>query len=88
MTAFDQEGDWVYIATRRWRIRQKVSLEGSLDPRIIEIDYAWWFPEEDPSKLYGWQNSNVNILTDNKPPYNREMGSPNMRGILCKVYKE
>ena len=83
-----EEGDWVYIATRRGRIRQKVSLEGSLDPRIIEIDYAWWFPEEDPSKMYGWQESNINILTDNKPPYNREMGSPNMRGIFCKVYKE
>jgi anaerobic selenocysteine-containing dehydrogenase len=82
------EGDWAYIATCRGRIRQKASLEESLDPRIIEIAYAWWFPEEEPAKMFGWQRSNINILTDNKPPYNREMGSPNMRGILCKVYKD
>jgi hypothetical protein len=31
--------------------------------------------------------SNMNVLTDDKPPYNREMGSTNLRSGLCKVYK-
>jgi hypothetical protein len=26
-------------------------------------------------------------MTDDKPPYNREIGSANLRGILCKVYR-
>jgi len=30
----------------------------------------------------------VNVLTDNRPPFNPEIGSPNLRGISCKVYKE
>lgn len=81
------EGDWVYIETRRGRIKQRVKLEPKLDPRVIEVDYAWWFPERGPSELYGWAESNINLLTDDELPYNREMGSANLRGILCRVYR-
>ena len=43
--------------------------------------------EDGPAELFGWAKSNVNILTDDQPPFNREMGSANLRGILCKVSK-
>ncbi|MFC2019522.1 molybdopterin-dependent oxidoreductase, partial [Chloroflexota bacterium] len=82
------DGDWVYIETMRGRIRQRARLDADLDPRVVHADYAWWFPEKGANGLYGWAESNINILTDDKLPYNREMGSPNMRGIFCKVYKE
>jgi anaerobic selenocysteine-containing dehydrogenase len=82
-----KEDDWAYIATRRGKIKQKVSFNKALDPRVIEADYAWWFPEKGKSTLYGWEESNLNILTNDKPPYNREMGSTNVRGFSCKVYK-
>jgi anaerobic selenocysteine-containing dehydrogenase len=82
-----KEGDWVYIETKRGRIRQKAALTASIDPRIVGVDYGWWFPEKGVSELYGWSESNVNILTNDKPPFNREMGSSNLRGFLCKVYK-
>jgi hypothetical protein len=52
------------------------------------VDYAWWFPERGAEDLYGWSESNINILTDHGPPYSRELGTPNLRGMLCKVYKE
>lgn len=81
------EGDWVYIETKRGRIKQKASLSTGIDMRVVVVDYAWWFPEEGSSSLYGWAKSNINILTDSKPPYSRELGSGNLRGILCKVYK-
>jgi anaerobic selenocysteine-containing dehydrogenase len=83
-----KEGDWAFIATRRGRIKQKVNFDESLDPRVVEVDYAWWFPEAEASTLYSWNESNINILTDDGPSYSREMGSPNMRGIFCKVYKD
>ena len=79
--------DWVYIETKRGRIKQKVVLTTNIDPRVVGVDYAWWFPERGASDSYGWAESNVNILTDDKPPYNREVGSTNLRGMLCKVYK-
>jgi anaerobic selenocysteine-containing dehydrogenase len=82
-----REGEWVCIETKRGRIKQKASLTTSVDPRVVAVDYGWWFPEKGSSELYGWKESNINILTNNKPPYNCEMGSVNFRGIVCKVYK-
>jgi len=82
-----EDGDWVYIETKRGKIRQKAALTTGLDPRVIMTDYDWWFPEKGASELYGWAESNINILTDDKPPYNHEMGSTNLRGVLCKIYK-
>ena len=82
-----KHGDWVHIETKRGRIKQKATLSTSIDPRVVGVDYAWWFPEKAASDLYGWAESNINILTDDRPPYSREIGSPNLRGILCKIYK-
>ena len=82
-----KEGDIVYIETRRGRIKQKAILVDSLDPRVVVVDHDWWFPEKGAAELYGWAEANTNILTDNNPPFNPEMGSTNLRGILCKVYK-
>jgi anaerobic selenocysteine-containing dehydrogenase len=81
------DGDPVHIETSRGRIKQKAVLTNGLDPRVVVADYDWWFPEKGPADLYGWAESNINILTDSDPPYNREMGSTNLRGILCRVYK-
>jgi len=82
-----KDGDWVYVETKRGKIRQKALLTTDIDPRVVIVDFAWWFPERGTADLYGWAESNINILTDNKPPYNREMGSPNLRGMVCRVYK-
>ena len=83
-----EDGDWVRIATRRGAIGQQARLRKSLDPRVVEVDYAWWFPEDDPGGLYAWDRSNINILMDNRPPFSKEMGTPSMRGILCKILKD
>lgn len=82
-----REGDWAYIETKRGRIKQKAKITQDLDPRVVEVDYGWWFPEKGVSSLYGWSEANVNVLTDNKPPYSPETGATTLRGILCKVYK-
>lgn len=80
-------GDMVYIETKRGRIKQRAVLTESIDPRVIGVSYAWWFPEQGVESLHGWQESNINILTASEPPYNPEIGSTNLRGILCRVYK-
>jgi anaerobic selenocysteine-containing dehydrogenase len=81
------DGDWAFIETKRGRIKQKVVITDKLDPRVVIADYSWWFPEKGISDLYGWAESNLNVLTDNGPPYNAELGTVNLRGILCKVYR-
>ena len=80
-------GDTVYIETKRGRIKQTAFLSEDVDSRVVLVDYGWWFPESDVAGLYDWDKANINILTDDQPPFGRELGSPNMRGIMCKVFK-
>jgi anaerobic selenocysteine-containing dehydrogenase len=81
------EGDWVYIETEQGRIRQRLCLNADLDPRVVVAAYGWWFPEAGASKLYGWREANVNVLTDSMPPYDPAVGSTNLRGIPCRLSK-
>jgi len=81
------DDDWVYIETRRGRITQRARLTADIDSRLVVADYGWWFPEDGPDELYGWAKSNVNVLTDDQPPSSREIGSPNLRGMVCRVVK-
>ena len=83
-----RDGDLVYIETQRGRIQQRATITEGIDPRVVNVRYAWWFPEQGIETLHGWRESNINILTDSAPPYNPEVGSTNLRGILCRVYKE
>lgn len=83
-----KEGDEVYIETKRGRIKQKATLTDWIDPRVVEVAYGWWYPERKLSEdLYGWAESNINILTEDGPPYNPEMGSTTLRGFCCRIYK-
>ena len=81
------EGDQVYIENRRGKIKQIATLSEEVDPRVVSVAYGWWFPEKGASGQYGWDEANINILTDDSPPYSPEIGSPAMRGFLCKVYR-
>ena len=82
-----QEGDTVFIETPWGRIQQKAHLCDCLHPRVVGVDYAWWFPERGAKNGFGWQVANVNLLTDDTPPFNPELGSTNLRGGLCRVTK-
>ena len=82
-----KDGDWVSIETKRGKIKQKASLSAGVDKRVVVLDHAWWFPERGETELFGWADSNYNVLTNDKTPFNREMGSFDIRGLACKVYK-
>lgn len=81
------DNDSVYIENKRGRIKQTAVLTTTVDPRVINVAYGWWFPEKGATGKFGWDESNINVLTDDSPPYSPEIGSPTMRGFLCKVYK-
>jgi anaerobic selenocysteine-containing dehydrogenase len=79
-----ENGDWVVIETRRGRIRQKAKLTTGIDPRVVHAEHGWWYPEvTDPE--HGVWMSNVNVLTDNQPPYDPAMGTYQLRGLLCRI---
>ncbi|MGB7542952.1 MAG: molybdopterin dinucleotide binding domain-containing protein, partial [Burkholderiales bacterium] len=77
-------GDWMWIETRRGKARQKAKLTTGIDPRVINVEFGWWFPEE-PAPEYGVWKSNANLLTDNQPPYDPAMGTYQLRALLCRV---
>jgi anaerobic selenocysteine-containing dehydrogenase len=82
-----KQGDWVFIESKRGKIRQKANVSVVVNPRIVVADHAWWFPERSEKELFGFREANYNVLTDDRPPFNREVGSFHIRGIACKVYK-
>ncbi|MCE5253055.1 MAG: molybdopterin-dependent oxidoreductase [Actinomycetia bacterium] len=79
------QGDPVFIENKRGRIKQRATLDAGIDPRVVSVGYGWWFPERGEAQMFGWDEANLNILTDDGPPYSPEMGSPKMRGFLCRV---
>jgi len=79
-------GDWIWIETRRGRMQQRARVTTGIDPRVIAAEHGWWFPEE-PAPEYGVWRSNVNLLTDNQPPYDPAMGTYQLRALLCRVRK-
>ncbi len=78
------DGDWMWIETRRGRMRQKAKLTAGIDPRVVSAQHGWWFPNE-AAPQYGVWRSNVNLLTDNQPPYDPAMGTYQLRALLCRV---
>lgn len=82
-----ENGDWVYIETARGRIKQRAEISSRVDPRVVVADYAWWFPERAETDLFGLADSSYNVLTSDDPPFNKEVGSFNIRGLACRVSK-
>ena len=79
-----KEGDWMWIETRRGRMRQKAKITTGIDQRVINTEHDWWFPEEKGPEHGVWK-SNANLLTDNGPPYDPQMGTYQLRALLCRV---
>lgn len=80
-----KEGEWISIETKTGKIQQILSLEPSLDPRVVVCAFGWWFPEE-PEDLFQFRKSNVNLLTDSDPPYDPQVSAPEVRGVPCRIH--
>ena len=80
-----KDGDWVFIENVRGKIKQKAKLTEGIHPKVVNCEHAWWFPEKGRPE-YGVWESNVNLLTSNKPPYDPAMGTYQLRALLCEVY--
>lgn len=84
-----REGDWVWIETKRGRIRQKASLGWDIVEGSVQAQPSWWFPEmpaEEPWSQ-GIFESGGNVLTDDSIESLDEMTATWItRGLLCKIY--
>ncbi|MCU0578106.1 MAG: molybdopterin-dependent oxidoreductase [Desulfobacterota bacterium] len=82
-----QDGASVWIETPTGRIRQRARITSAIRPGVAGVDYGWWFPEEGMASGYDWAASNVNILTDDRGESGKEMGTPRLRGLSCRVLR-
>jgi thiosulfate reductase/polysulfide reductase chain A len=79
-----EDGDWMWIESRRGKIQQKAKVTDKIDPRVIHCEHGWWFPER-KGPDYGIWESNANVLTNNRAPFDPQMGTYQLRGLLCRV---
>jgi len=83
-------GDWVWIETKRGRIKQRANLTQAVHPKVVVTQRGWWYPERTAAEpeLGGCLESNTNVLTDvSDEACDPIGGSWANRGLLCRVYK-
>lgn len=83
-----EEGDWVWVENDIARIRQRAHLTEVVEPRVINLQSAWWRPEVDPHddpKYDSWDtNPNRLIAAGHFGPTG--FGS-DIKSQLVRVYK-
>ncbi len=82
-----KDGDWVWIENRMGCVKQKAKLTPIIDPRVVNADHAWWFPEKPAAEptLFGVWESNINQLVPFLP--GRSGFGGNYKSLLCRIYK-
>ncbi|MFO7784591.1 MAG: molybdopterin-containing oxidoreductase family protein [Thermodesulfobacteriota bacterium] len=78
------DGDEVVIETRHGAITHRARLTDRIMPGVVSAEHGWWFPEDGPGELYGWERSNLNCLTTTER-LGREFGTPNIKAIPCRI---
>ena len=84
------DGDWVYLETPasagKNHLQYRAQLIRDMHPDVVAGPHAWWFPER-PEAEHGCFESNINALVPLDPPYDPVVGVPQVRAILCRVWK-
>ena len=81
-----EDGDWIWVESKRGRIRGIACLTEGINPGSICME-RFWNPETLNTKTHGWQEMNVNVLTKSQAPFNDVVGTYTLRAFLVKIYK-
>ena len=74
----------MWIETPRGKITQKAVFKPELDLRVVNCEMGWWYPEAG-APGYGWDESNVNLLTSGQRPCDPFGGAYQLRALLCRI---
>jgi anaerobic selenocysteine-containing dehydrogenase len=87
------EGDWFWIWNNHGKCYYKASFNDTYDPRVIQCEHAWWFPERghgndptDEAGPYGVFESNCNNLVP--LPAGVSGFGANYKAMICQIGKE
>lgn len=84
-----EDGDWCWIESPIGRCREVAKVTPIVDPRVVQADHGWWFPEADPEDqgegCFATYARNINVCL---PSECGDTGFGNQsKCYLCKVYK-
>ncbi len=84
-----EDGNWVILENMYGSARLKAKVHAGIDPRVIQSQHGWWFPEEDGEapNLYGTYRSNINNLIPHGFNGKTGFGAP-VKCMICNVRKE
>jgi len=84
-----KDGDWIFIETRRGKFKMRAKLSLGIRPDVVRVEHNWWYPERlgrgDPL-FTGVLEPTANFCVSSEH-LGRELASPCMRAMLCKIYK-
>ncbi len=82
-----KDGDWVWIENQRGRAKRKAKLTPIINPKMVNTDHAWWFPEKEGAEptLFGLWDVAINQLVPFLP--GRSGFGGNYKSLLCRIYK-
>jgi anaerobic selenocysteine-containing dehydrogenase len=82
-------GEWVYIESRRGRVKFKAKVTPTAQPKVVSATHGWWLPETDgkePNLFSTWQY-NINNLTSMGNQGKSGFGGTDYRASLCRIVK-
>lgn len=79
------DGDWMWIETPKGRITQKAELRPGGAEDVVSCQMGWWYPEAGYDGLFGWDESNCNVLIADSA-LDPSFGCYSLRGLRCRVY--
>ncbi len=77
------DGDWALVESPHGRASFMVRTWDGLDPRVVHVEHAWWFPER-PAPGHGWRESNANLLFGGDH-FDPDTGAEPLKCHLCRV---
>lgn len=79
-----KDGSEIIIETPHGQVRQVALLSSDIHPQVVYAAYGWWHSEATNDARFNWKCCNFNMLTttDN---LGREFGTPNLKGIGCRI---
>ena len=90
-----EDGEWFWLENKYGKCKYKASYNDTYDPRVMQCEHGWWFPErtdeaeeclEDENRgLFGTFESNIN----NMIPFQAGVSGfgSNYKCMMCKIYK-
>ncbi len=80
-----EEGEWIWLENKHGKCKYKTSFNETYDPRVLQAEHGWWFPERESEELFDVFESNCNNLV----PFDAGVSGfgSNYKAMMCKIYK-